>query len=317
MFNPSSVVIEAFLDELVTQYFKLFGNDDAEINELIPHARNALEIISNSDAPYHDANHTIMVTLVGLQIIRGKVLLEGNISPADWVMFVISLLHHDIGYIRGICKADRSGQYAINKGGDTIRITAGATDAFLTPYHVDRAKLFISERFKNDELIDVATVCRNIERTRFPVPTAEDHQCCDDIPGLIRAADLIGQLADPQYLRKTSSLFNEFKETGAAEQMHYTNAADVREGYPKFFWEIVSPYIQEGLRFLRRTQEGQQWAANLYANVFTEEHDIPAYGPERRKAEDRREDLRTPFTSNVTSDDNLRKDQRRKSDSTE
>jgi len=102
----------------------------------------------------------------------------------------------------------------------------------------------------------------------------------------LRAADLIGQLADPQYLRKTSSLFYEFKETGTAAKMGYTNTADVREGYPKFFWEIVSPFIQEGLRYLRRTQEGQQWAANLYANVFMEEHEIPAYGPERRNEDD-------------------------------
>jgi len=317
MFNPSSVVIEAFLDELVTQYFKVFGNEDTEINDLVSNARNALEIISNSDAPYHDADHTIMVTLVGLQIIRGKILLEGNISPADWVMFVISLLHHDIGYIRGICKADRSGRYTINKDGDTIKVPPGATDAFLTPYHVDRAKLFISERFKHDKIIDVETVCLNIERTRFPVPTEDDHQCCDDIPGLIRAADLIGQLADPQYLRKTSSLFYEFNETGTAERMGYTNASDVRGGYPKFFWETVSPYIQEGLRYLRRTQEGQQWAANLYANVFTEEHDIPAYGPERRNTEDRREEFNTPFTAKVVTDDNLRKDHRRKADASE
>jgi hypothetical protein len=200
--------------------------------------------------------------------MRGKILMEGSIPSIDWVTFVISLMHHDMGYIRGICKADRSGRYAINSDGDTVTIPSGATDAFLTPYHVDRAKLFTREHFGKDGLIDVETICQNIERTRFPVPTEEDHQACDDIPGLLRAADLIGQLADPQYLRKTSSLFYEFKETGAAAKMGYTNAADVREGYPKFFWEIVSPFIQEGLRYLCRTQEGQRWAANLYSNVF-------------------------------------------------
>lgn len=240
--------------------------------------------------------------------------MEGNIPSIDWITFVISLMHHDIGYIRGICKADRSGPYAINTDGDTVTIPLGATDAFLTPYHVDRAKLFIRERFAKDELIDVETICQNIERTRFPVPTEEDHQACDDIPGLLRAADLIGQLSDPQYLRKTSSLFYEFAETGAAAKMGYTNAADFRKGYPKFFWEIVSPFIQEGLRYLRRTQEGQQWAANLYANVFMEEHEIPVYGPERRNEDDRRGDIETPFKVEVVSEENQRKTQRRQSD---
>ena len=314
MFNPSSIVTEAFLDELVSQYIVVNGTNESEIHYLVSCARNALEIIANSDAPYHDSNHTIMVTMVGLQIMRGKILIEGNIPSAEWVTFVVSLMHHDIGYIRGICKADRSGRYAINTDGDTVTIPPGATDAFLTPYHVDRAKLFIRERFANDSLIDVETVCQNIERTRFPVPTEEDHQACDDIPGLLRAADLIGQLADPQYLRKTSSLFYEFKETGAAAKMGYTNAADVREGYPKFFWEIVSPFIQEGLRYLRRTQEGQQWAANLYSNVFTEEHEIPAYGPERRNTDERRGDLAMPFKVKVISEENKRREQRRRAD---
>jgi hypothetical protein len=61
--------------------------------------------------------------------------------------------------------------------------------------------------------------------------------------------------------------------------MNYTNAADLRAGYPGFFWNVVTPFIDEGLRYLRRTQEGQAWVANLYANVFTEEHEAPAYGP--------------------------------------
>ena len=49
----------------------------------------------------------------------------------------------------------------------------------------------------------------------------------------------------------------------------------------KFFWELVSPYISEGIKFLRRTQTGQVWVQNLYANVFKEEHDTEVYGPER------------------------------------
>jgi hypothetical protein len=39
--------------------------------------RLALENISDSDAPYHDMNHTIMVTLVGQEILHGKHTREG------------------------------------------------------------------------------------------------------------------------------------------------------------------------------------------------------------------------------------------------
>jgi len=314
MFNASSVVIEAFLDEIVEQYINVYGNNERDIHLLVSNARNALEIIANSDAPYHDTNHTIMVTAVGMEILRGKILIEGGITPNDWVHFVISLLNHDIGYVRGICRADRSGRYAINTEYDTVSPPAGSTDAFLTAYHVDRGKMFISERFEREDAINVDTICENIERTRFPVPNEEDHQESTDFPGLIRAADLIGQLADPSYIRKISSLFAEFKETGQAAKMGYTTAADLRAGYPGFFWDVVSPFITEGVRFLRRTQEGQKWVANLYANVFTEEHDAPAYGPERRLFEERRIEAESPFKVKEVTDNDKRRDGRRTAD---
>ena len=211
MFNPSSVVIEAFVDELVEHYVNMYGKNESDIQLIISNSRNALEIIANSDAPYHDVNHTIMVTMVGTEILRGKILIEGSVSANDWVHFVISLLNHDIGYVRGICRADRSGRYAINMAYDTIAPMPGSTDASLTPYHVDRAKLYITERFESEDRIDTTVICENIERTRFPVPYEEDHQESEDFPGLIRAADLIGQLGDPQYHRKISSLLLGFK----------------------------------------------------------------------------------------------------------
>ena len=312
MFNPSSVIIEAFVDELVEHYVNMYGKNESDIQLIISNSRNALEIIANSDAPYHDVDHTIMVTMVGTEILRGKILIEGSVSANDWVHFVISLLNHDIGYVRGICRADRSGRYAINMAYDTIAPMPGSTDASLTPYHVDRAKLYITERFESEDRIDTTVICENIERTRFPVPYKEDHQESEDFPGLIRAADLIGQLGDPQYHRKISSLFAEFKETGQAAKMGYTTAADLGEGYPKFFWEVVTPFIAEGIRLLRRTQEGQKWVANLYANVFTIEHEAPAYGPERRDTVERRDQAESVFKAKEISENDKRGTDRRK-----
>jgi hypothetical protein len=106
----------------------------------------------------------------------------------------------------------------------------------------------------------------------FPVPGEEQHEPTDDFPGLVRAADLIGQLADINYLRKTAALFNEFRETGMSKKLKYESAEDLRANYPDFFWKMVGPYIGDALRYLRVTQEGQQWISNLYANVFSMEH---------------------------------------------
>ena len=92
------------------------------------------------------------------------------------------------------------------------------------------------------------------------------------------AADLIGQLGDVDYLRKVSGLFHEFQETGAAEALGYTSASDLRQAYPKFFWNGVRPYIEDALGFLPVTQDGKTWIANLYGNVFAAEHGAPGLG---------------------------------------
>jgi hypothetical protein len=67
--------------------------------------------------------------------------------------------------------------------------------------------------------LDTAEIEANIEHTRFPVPDEEQHEPTDDFSGLVRAADLIGQLADINYLRKTAALFSEFREIGMSNKL--------------------------------------------------------------------------------------------------
>ena len=274
MFNPTLIVIEAFIRELRSMYERTYETMESAYPGVISFvAQLALENIATSDAPYHDVNHTIMVTLVGQEILRGRHISAGGVTPRDWLHFIVSLLCHDIGYIRGICRSDRDGAYVTNLAGDKVSVPDGVTDASMTPYHVARSKLFVRERF-GDSLIhlDTAEIEANIEHTRFPVPDEEQHEPTDDFPGLVRAADLIGQLADINYLRKTAALFSEFRETGMSARLKYNSAADLRANYPDFFWRMVQPYIGDALRYLRVTQEGQQWIANLYAHVFSIEH---------------------------------------------
>jgi len=175
--------------------------------------------------------------------------------------------------VRGICQDDHGRHCTTGEDGGRVTMPPGATDAFLTPWHIDRGKTFIRERFGAHRLIDAERIASNIELTRFPVPEAADHQDTSDYPGLVRAADLIGQLADPGHLRKLPALFTEFEETGTSERLGFKNAHDLRRDYPNFFWNQVTPYIQEGLEHLQVTQHGRQWEASLYAHVFTTEHE--------------------------------------------
>jgi hypothetical protein len=275
MFNPTQIVIEAFVDQLQMTYRRIYGLLEPGYPDIIGFiGRLALENIANSDAPYHDVNHTIMVTLVGQEILRGKHISEGGVTPRDWLHFVVSLLCHDIGYVRGVCQGDRGNGYVSNISGELVRLPEGATDASLTPYHVTRSKVFVRERFGGASLahIDTSSIEANIEHTRFPVPEGKDYANTADYPGLVRAADLVGQLADINYLRKLPALFAEFSETGVNERLGYRTVADLRAAYCGFFWHVVKPYIGDALRYLRVTQEGKQWIASLYAHAFSEEH---------------------------------------------
>jgi hypothetical protein len=135
----------------------------------------------------------------------------------------------------------------------------------------------MQERFGQVPLINVDTIQQNIEYTTFPVPNDDDHAGTADYPGFLRAADLIDQLGDVNYLRKVSGLFHEFQETGAAAVLA-TAAQDLRQAYPKFFWNGVRPYIEDALGFLQVTQDGKAWIVNLYGNVFAAEHLAPGLG---------------------------------------
>ena len=66
MFNPTQIVIEAFVRELQGEYERTYGLLEPSYPGVIGFVgRLALENIANTDAAYHDVNHTIMVTLVG------------------------------------------------------------------------------------------------------------------------------------------------------------------------------------------------------------------------------------------------------------
>jgi hypothetical protein len=274
MFNATELLIDDFVKKLREGYRRTYGGQNPHYEEIIVWVGSmALENIANSDALYHNVEHSILVTLVGQEVLRGRHILQGGVACEDWLHFMISLVCHDIGYVKGVCRGDGDGKYATGIDGQFVEVPDGATDAALTNYHVDRAKLFIDERFGNHKLIDAEWIKFNIELTRFPVPAAEDHQDTENYPGLIRASDLIGQMSDPRYLKKISALFYEFEETGMNQVLGYNNPGDLRRSYPKFYWNVVYPYIRTALKYLSLTQQGKQVVANLYANVFMIEHD--------------------------------------------
>jgi hypothetical protein len=257
-----------------------FGSSHARLAEIVPFAaRLALECIGNSDALYHNVEHTMLVTLAGHEIFKGRALLRPS-TPADYCNFIVACLTHDIGYVRGIIKCDDASGYVIDATGRRVSLPRGASDAALAPYHVERSKLFVLERLAGVEELDAARIARAIEFTHFPYQLPADGSEAHEDGALLRAADLIGQLGDPHYLRKSNALYHEFEETGLNKQFGYESPADLFDKYPQFYWNSVFPHTQDGIRYLNVTSGGRQWIAGLYSNVFRAERDLHLSGPQ-------------------------------------
>jgi len=181
---------------------------------------------------------------------------------------ILACLLHDIGYVRGICQGDSPGLYLTGQGANATTLPPGATDASLQPWHVDRGIRFVRERFATSPWLDVEVLASHIAYTRFPVPDDPAFQETRTLRGLVRAADLIGQLADPYYLRKLPALFQEFRETGMDESYGFAHADAMREGFPRFYEGSVRPSIAYAIELLRTTAAGRQWVASLHAHVY-------------------------------------------------
>src|ERR1700741_3093314 len=125
-----------------------FGASHARLAEIIPFAAwLALECIGNSDALYHNVEHTMLVTLAGHDILRGRAL-HTHMPAEDYAHAIIACLTHDIGYVRGLFKEDDKDGYVVDPSGRKVALPRGSSDAALMPYHVDRSKIFVMERIE-------------------------------------------------------------------------------------------------------------------------------------------------------------------------
>src|SRR5215213_2427014 len=163
MMTMPAIVADELGKHLADDFRRLFGSsyqDEAERLDGI--ARVALECLGKSDALYHNVEHTFLVTLVGRDIMRGRMLKE-RIEPHDYSHLIVACLLHDIGYVRGILKGDGKDRFVMDADGQTVTLERGASDAALTPYHVDRSKLFVRERLGASPTLDAERLERASE----------------------------------------------------------------------------------------------------------------------------------------------------------
>jgi hypothetical protein len=280
--KPITALAANKLGEFLTKDFRrIFGPAHDDVAERLGSlARSTIECLGRSDALYHNYEHTLQVTMVGRDILRGMTLSQ-RIEPEDYSHLIVACLLHDIGYMRGVLSGDTENEFVVDGNGKKVTLPRGASDAALTPYHVDRSKLFAFERLGNSPTIKASRIAEAIERTRFPVPRNRSDANENLEPKLVQAADLIGQLGDPMYSRKANALYCEFEEIGMNRQLGYSSPADIIDKYPAFFWNSVSMHLDDGIKYLNMTVSGRQWIANLHHHLLCAEHGHRFMGPQR------------------------------------
>ena len=268
MITLSGLAANALGEFLAEDCLRTFGAREEEFaHGVAVAARLVMECLGNCDALYHNVEHSLLVALAGRDIVRGRMFHE-RVTVSDWAHYIVACIAHDIGFVHGILKGDKSNEGVVDAAGHTVALPRGSSYAALAPYHVDRGKMFVMERLGGDGAVfDAARIANAIEFTRFP---STERAGPADHPVeaiLVRGADLIGQLGDPCYLYKANALFCEFRETGVAETLGYASPADVIDKYPDFFWRSVSPHIAPAVHFLKVTVDGRTWLAHLYSQM--------------------------------------------------
>src|SRR5271168_3054556 len=140
-----------------------FGSSQAHLVELVPSiTRIAIECIGNSDALYHNVEHTMLVTLAGHDILRGRAL-HSNMPAEDYAHVIIACLTHDIGYVRGLFRDDDADGFVIDEAGGKVTLPRGSSDAGLMPHHVDRSKLYVMQRIEGIAALNKQRIADAIE----------------------------------------------------------------------------------------------------------------------------------------------------------
>src|SRR5664279_1553058 len=122
--------LESFLGDFMRSRF---GASPALV-QIVPNAaRLALECIGNSDALYHNVEHTMLVTLAGHDILRGRAL-HSHMTADDYAHVIMACLLHDIGYVRGLFRDDDADGFVIDAKGGKVKLPRGSSDAGLMPH---------------------------------------------------------------------------------------------------------------------------------------------------------------------------------------
>ncbi len=222
------------------------------------------------DAPYHDFEHTLQVTLCMARLMRGWRLT--NMTPAltqkGFELGIFAILLHDTGYLK--------------KSGDNA-----GTGAKYTLIHVDRSRQFAAELMeeKGFSAPDIKSVqnmiaCTGVNDDLASIPFQTE---MERLAGFaLGTSDFLGQMAASDYIEKLPALYAEFAEAaaynsgkGGTSRTMFASAADLIQKTPAFWEKYVRIKIENDFQAVYRflndpdTHWRNDYIARIEENIST------------------------------------------------
>jgi hypothetical protein len=190
------------------------------------------------DARYHDFEHTLQGTLCLSTLLLGRFLAGGSpqLSRRGYELGLLAILLHDTGYLK--------------ESGDT-----DGTGAKYTLTHVARSCEFAahflrSHGFPSHEVQAVQNMirCTGVDGDLAAIQFQSEEERL--VGYALGTADLLGQMAAPDYVDKLPVLYEEFLEaarfTGnvVSSLTGFSSAEDLMKKTPAFWERYVRPKIE-------------------------------------------------------------------------
>ncbi len=183
------------------------------------------------DAHYHDLEHTLQGILCMARLLRGRHRqpVEPRLTQRMLELGLLAMLAHDTGYLK--------------KRGDT-----GGTGAKYTLTHVDRSIAFAGEfMLANDFPVRQILAVQNMIRCTGVNIKLDSVPFQDPLERIVAfalgTADLLGQMAAPDYVDKLPVLYSEFAEAARCSPDgkmkaggFFASAEDLMQKTP-LFWD--------------------------------------------------------------------------------
>jgi hypothetical protein len=225
------------------------------------------------DAKYHDLEHTLQGTLAFARLLRGyhRARATPSLTQRAFELGLLAILLHDTGYLKH--RSDTEG-----------------TGAKYTLVHVARsadfAAILLEEKgLTRPEIKSVQNMirCTGLNADLGSIPFASDLERA--IGFALATADLLGQMAAPDYIEKLHILYQEFEESN-----HYTgkpgsggmfgSAAELRSRTPQFWEKYVRPKIDKDFRglyrFLQEPDGRNPYIERIEANIARLQQELSA-----------------------------------------